>query len=258
MRIATWNINGMRARLDYLLIWLADRQPDMVALQELKLEDERFPHAELEAAGYHAVSHGQKAWNGVAVLAREPLTVEQSGLPGQEEMGSRLLTASAGGLRLTSLYCPNGKHLGHEDYPRKLAWYADLAEHLEATAAAGTASIVAGDFNICPTPLDSWNEKALGGSIFHTDEERQRFRRLLDLGFTDAYRSLHPERQAFSWWDYRAGGFHRNLGLRIDFLLTSASVANRLQGAEIDRDYRKKKDGLTASDHAPVWVEITP
>ncbi len=115
MRIATWNINGMRARLEYLLIWLADRQPDMVALQELKLEDERFPHAEIEAAGYHAVSHGQKAWNGVAVLAREPLTVEQAGLPGQEELGARLLTARSGDLRLTSLYCPNGKHVGHED-----------------------------------------------------------------------------------------------------------------------------------------------
>ncbi len=257
MRVATWNINGMRARLDYLLIWLGDRRPDLVALQELKLEDERFPHAELEAAGYHAVSHGQKAWNGVAVLAREPLTVEQSGLPGQEELGARLITAAAGDLRLTSLYCPNGKHTGHEDYPRKLAWFDSLADHLEATAAAGTAAVVAGDFNICPTPLDSWNEKALTGSIFHTGEERQRFRRLLDLGLTDAWRSLHPDRQAFSWWDYRAGGFHRDQGLRIDFLLASPSVADRLRGAEIDRDYRKKKEGLIASDHAPVWIDLT-
>jgi exodeoxyribonuclease-3 len=213
VRIATWNINGLRARLDYLLIWLSDRRPDMVALQELKLEDEQFPHAEIEAAGYHAVSHGQKAWNGVAVLSRAPLTVEQSGLPGQEELGARLLTARVGDL-------------------------------------------VAGDFNICPTPLDSWNESALGVSIFHTREERQRFQRLLDLGLTDAYRDHQPERQAFSWWDYRAGGFHRNHGLRIDFLLTSAGVARRLQGAEIDRDYRKKKEGLIASDHAPVWIEI--
>ncbi len=258
MRIATWNINGMRARLDYLLIWLGDRQPDMVALQELKLEDERFPHAEIEAAGYHAVSHGQKAWNGVAVLAREPLTVEQAGLPGQEELGARLLTARTGDLRLTSLYCPNGKHVGHEDYPRKLAWFDALADHLEATAATGAATVVAGDFNICPTALDSWNEKGLAGGIFHTDDERQRFQSLLDLGLTDAYRSLHPDRQAFSWWDYRAGGFHRNLGLRIDFLLASPSVAKRLRGAEIDRDYRKKKEGLIASDHAPVWIELDP
>ena len=256
MRIATWNINGLRARLDYLLIWLADRRPDLVALQELKLEDAQFPHAELEAAGYHAVSHGQKAWNGVAVLATEPLTVERSGLPGQEEMGARLLTARAGDLRLTSLYCPNGKHLAHEDYPRKLAWFDALAEHLDATGAAGATSVVAGDFNICPTPLDSWNEKALAGNIFHTDEERQRYRRLLDLGFVDAWRSCHPDRQAFSWWDYRAGGFHRNHGLRIDFLLASPSVAARLGGAEIDRDYRKKKEGLTASDHAPVWIDF--
>jgi exodeoxyribonuclease-3 len=256
VRIATWNINGLRARLDYLLIWLSDRRPDMVALQELKLEDEQFPHAEIEAAGYHAVSHGQKAWNGVAVLSRAPLTVEQSGLPGQEELGARLLTARVGDLLLTSLYCPNGKHIGHEDFPRKLAWFDALAGHLEATGTAGAAAVVAGDFNICPTPLDSWNESALGGSIFHTREERQRFQRLLDLGLTDAYRDHQPERQAFSWWDYRAGGFHRNHGLRIDFLLTSAGVARRLQGAEIDRDYRKKKEGLIASDHAPVWIEI--
>ena len=258
MRIATWNINGLRARLDYLLIWLRDRQPDLVALQELKLEDERFPHAELEAAGYHAVSHGQKAWNGVAVLGHEPLTIEQSGLPGQEELGARLLTARAGDLLLTSLYCPNGKHVEHEDFPRKLAWFDALADHLEAAGAASAATVVAGDFNICPTPLDSWNEKAMAGSIFHTEGERQRFRRLLDLGLTDAFRHLHPDRQAFSWWDYRAGGFHRNHGLRIDFLLASASVAGRLRGSEIDRDYRKKKEGLIASDHAPVWVEIDP
>jgi exodeoxyribonuclease-3 len=258
MRIATWNINGLRARLDFLLIWLADRLPDLVALQELKLEDEQFPHAEIEAAGYRAATHGQKAWNGVAILSREALTVEQTGLPGQEEMGARLLTAHAGEISLTSLYCPNGKHLGHDDYPRKLAWFDTLADHLEATGAAGRAAVVAGDFNICPSALDSWNEKALGGSIFHTEEERQRFQRLLDLGLTDAYRGLYPDRQAFSWWDYRAGGFHRNHGLRIDFLLASSSVVGRLRGAEIDRDYRKKKEGLTASDHAPVWIDLDP
>ena len=256
MRIATWNVNGLRARLEFLQLWLAERRPDLVALQELKLEDEQFPHAELEAAGYQAVSHGQKAWNGVAVLARRPLTVEQAGLPGQGEAGARLITAAAGDLQLTSLYCPNGKHVGHDDYPRKLAWFEALADHLETSGAAGRDGVIAGDFNICPTPLDSWNEKALAGSIFHTDDERQRFQRLLDLGLTDAWRRLHPDRQAFSWWDYRAGGFHRNHGLRIDFLLVSPGVADRLQAAEIDRDYRKKKDGLTASDHAPVWIEL--
>ncbi len=257
MRIATWNINGLRARLDFLRIWLADRRPDLVALQELKLEDEQFPHAELEEAGYRAVSHGQKAWNGVAVLARDtaPAAV-QLGLPGREEEGARLLTARAGDLELTSLYCPNGKHVGHADFPRKLAWFDALAEHLESAGAARGEAVVAGDFNICPAPLDSWNEKALGGSIFHTGEERDRFRRLLDLGLADAWRHLHPDRQAFSWWDYRAGGFHRNHGLRIDFLLVSPAVARRLAGAEIDRDYRKKKEGLTPSDHAPVWVDL--
>jgi exodeoxyribonuclease-3 len=256
MRLATWNINGLRARLDYVRHWLDARQPDVVGLQELKLADDQFPHDELEAAGYRAVTHGQKAWNGVAILSREPAEILQKGLPGQEGFGARLITARVADLSFTTVYCPNGKHLEHEDFPRKLAWLDALAGHLEEHHDPGSPAVLCGDFNICPEPLDSWNEELLGGGIFHTEEERSRFRRLLDWGWVDVYRRLHPDRQAFSWWDYRGGAFHRGMGLRIDFLLATPAVAGRVESVEIDRDYRKKKEGLTASDHAPAFADL--
>lgn len=256
MRIATWNINGVRARLDFLLAWLAERSPDLVALQELKVPEAQFPWAELEKAGYHAAVLGQKSWNGVAVLAREPIEVVQRGLPGQEELGARLLDARAGGLLFTSVYCPNGKHTGHDDFARKLAWFDALAEHLARRSAAEDAAVVGGDFNVCPAPLDSWNEELLRGSIFHTEEERARFARLVAGGWVDLFRARHPEAQAFTWWDYRGGAFHRRQGLRIDFLLATAAVAERVRAVEIDREWRKKRGDLTPSDHAPVWADL--
>jgi exodeoxyribonuclease-3 len=243
MRIATWNVNGLRARLEFVQHWLRAREPDVVGLQELKLADEQFPHDAFESLGYRAACHGQKGWNGVAVLAREAPRVIQRGLPGQESFGARLLTVEVAGLHFTTLYCPNGKHREHEDFPRKLGWFDALAEHL-AAAPRDAPAVLCGDFNVCPTPLDSWNEQELAGHIFHTEEERRRFARLLELG------------QAFSWWDYRGGAFHRKQGLRIDFLLTSAPVLARVQSVEIDREYRKKQDGLTASDHAPVFADL--
>jgi exodeoxyribonuclease-3 len=255
-RIASWNVNGLRARLELVLAWLREREPDVVGLQELKLSDDVFPHEAFAAVGYRAATHGQKSWNGVAVLAREAPRVLQVGLPGQEALGARLLTAEAAGLAFTSVYCPNGKHLGHEDFPRKLAWLEALARHAGRSAAEGRAAVLAGDFNVCPSPLDSWNEEALRGSIFHTEEERRRFRVLLDGGFRDLYRIQHPDTQAFSWWDYRGGAFHRKQGLRIDFLLATGPVAERLRAVEIDREWRKKREGLTPSDHAPVWADL--
>jgi exodeoxyribonuclease-3 len=256
MRIATWNVNGLRARLDFVVRWLAERKPDLVALQELKLTDDKFPHEQLAALGYQAVTHGQKSWNGVGILAREPLEVVVCGLPGQHEMGARLLTARAGELEFTSVYVPNGKDTGHEDFPRKLAWLDALAAHLEASGAARRTTVVGGDFNVCPSALDSFDEASLRGSIFHTDAERERFGRLLALGFVDVFRRAHPALQAFSWWDYRGGAFHRRQGLRIDFLLASEAAAARVCSVEIDREWRKKQDGLTPSDHAPVVVEL--
>ncbi len=260
MRLATWNVNGLRARLDFLVHWLRARRPDVVGLQELKLEDEQFPHEAIEAEGYRALTHGQKAWNGVAVLTRSSLPGRaepvQRGLPGQEALGARLITARIGDLDFTTVYVPNGKHVGHEDFPAKLAWLEALAAHLAGSRRAGGEAVVCGDFNVCPGPLDSWDEEGLAGSIFHTDEERERFRRLLETGLVDVFRERHPDARAFSWWDYRGGAFHRNQGLRIDFLLATAGLGDRVGRVEIDREYRKKKEGLTASDHAPVFLDL--
>ena len=256
MRIATWNVNGLRARLDFVRLWLRERQPDAVAIQELKLEDDRFPHDELAEEGYRAVTHGQKAWNGVAILSKERPELVERGLPGQEEFGSRLITARVGGVCITGIYCPNGKSIDHADFPRKLGWFDALAGHLEATGAASEPTIVCGDFNICPRPIDSWNEKAKGGKIFHSVEERDRFQKLSDLGMIDLFRHLHPDLQEFSWWDYRMGAFHRGWGLRLDILLGTPPIVERLEAAKIDRDFRKKHGGLIPSDHAPAWVDL--
>lgn len=256
MRIATWNINGLRSRLDFVLHWLRARRPDVVGLQEIKLTDERFPHDVFAAEGYQALVHGQKAWNGVAVLSRQPAVAAHTGLPGGEGFGARLLTARIGELSFTTLYCPNGKTVDHADFPRKLEWFDALKEHLAAQHDPAAPAVLAGDFNICPAPIDSWNEEGLAGHIFHTAEERARFAALLDWGLVDVFRRLHPDVQAFSWWDYRGGAFHRKRGLRIDFLLATRSVAERVRAVEIDRDYRKKKDGLTPSDHAPVIADL--
>jgi len=256
MRIATWNINGLRARQDFVVHWLRARQPDVVGLQELKLADDQFPADVFEAEGYSVVTHGQKAWNGVAVLSRKPATVVQRGLPGQEDFGARLLTAEVEDLSFTTVYCPNGKSTTHEDFPKKLVWFDALADWFAAEIGRDRPAVLCGDFNVVPEPLDSWNEEKNAGRVFHTDEERARFRRVLDAGLADVFRAKHPDTQAFSWWDYRGGAFHRGFGLRIDFLLATESALARVESVEIDRDYRKKKDGLTASDHAPVFADL--
>jgi len=255
VKLATWNVNGLRARQEFVLAWLRAREPDLLALQELKLSDDQFPHDVFAAAGYQALVHGQKSWNGVAILSKKPLVPQQVGLPGEEAFGSRLVMAEVEGIRFASLYCPNGKHTGHEDFPKKLRWFDSLAAWL-GVQRADEAIVLGGDFNVCPAAIDSWNERGLAGEIFHTVDERARFQRLLDWGFADLYRVLHPEEQAFSWWDYRGGAFHRGHGLRIDFLLGTEPVRSRVQCVEIDREWRKKQDGLTASDHAPVIAEL--
>ena len=259
MKIATWNVNGIRARFEYLKLWIEDRQPDVVGLQELKTADEVFPYKAIEELGYQALVHGQKAWNGVAVLVKNGIECEstQIGLPGQDDFGARLITATIDGLVFSTVYCPNGKNTEHEDFPRKLAWFDALFSHFDERYSRDDNLILCGDFNICPAPLDSWNEEEFNGSIFHTDAERERMQRFEDWGLTDAYRQQHPGIQAFSWWDYRRMAFRYGQGLRIDLILTTPSVAGRMTSIEIDRDFRKKKEGLTASDHAPVIAELT-
>ena len=255
MKIATWNVNGLRARLEFLKLWLVSRSPDVVGLQELKLTDETFPREELESLGYQSITHGQKSWNGVAVLSRLPMETVQVGLPGQAAFGSRLLTARIDDrFEFTTVYCPNGKTLEHDDFGRKLEWFDTLADHWAGGSAA--ARVLCGDFNIVPQPVDSWLGERGDESLFHTTAERVRFGRLLDMGLSDLYRRAHPEEQTFSWWDYRGGAFHRKQGLRIDLLLGTGAISGRLLEAGTDREFRKKQEGLTASDHAPVIAEL--
>ena len=257
MRVATWNINGLRARLDFLRLWLEARQPDVVGLQELKVSDEEFPADVFEALGYRAATYGQKAWNGVAVLSRHPIEVLDRGLAGEAEFGSRLLRVKTGDLDFTTVYCPNGKDLGHDDFPKKLAWFDSLLAYW-SNHDRDAPSVLCGDFNVVPATLDSWVGAAseTDSTLFHTKAERDRFAKLLDLGLVDLFRARHPDEQKFSWWDYRGGAFHRGQGLRIDLVLASPSVAQRVTKVEIDRDFRKKKDGLLPSDHAPVYADL--
>lgn len=256
MRLATWNVNGLRARLEYVLLWLQDRQPDVVGLQELKLMDDQFPHDVFEAVGYKTVTHGQKGWNGVAILSRQPIGNCTRGLPGEEDFGSRLITADVGGISFTTIYLPNGKSIEHDDYQKKLIWLESLRAHLGQQFDPSKPAVLCGDFNICPSAIDSWDPAGHAGKIFHTDQERDRLAAILDWGYKDVFRDKYPDAQEFSWWDYRGGAFHRKMGLRIDFLLATAPALSRVISVEIDREYRKKKDGLTASDHAPVIMDL--
>jgi exodeoxyribonuclease-3 len=256
MRIATWNVNGMNARREYFERWLREVEPDVVGLQELKLEDPKFPAEAFEALGYRSYTHGQKSWNGVAVLAKEPCEVRQIGLPGQAEFGSRLIAVEVAGLTFVTVYCPNGKTLEHPDFRRKLGWFDDLFAWLASRYTPDAPLVLCGDFNIVPAALDSWDEAGLSGQIFHTPEERARFARLLDWGFVDLWRARRPSEPGHTWWDYRGGAFHRRHGLRIDLILATPSVAARVQDVQVSRDWRKKLDELTPSDHAPVWADL--
>ncbi len=257
MLLATFNVNGLRARLDFFLKWLSVRQPDVVGLQELKLTDELFPKLELAALGYQSLVFGQKSWNGVAILSREPATLVAAGLPGQEEFGARLITADVSNLRFSTVYVPNGKSVEHADFPKKLAWLDALATHLAALHPKDRPGLVAGDFNIVPQAIDSYDEARFAGHIFHTTEERACFARILASGFLDLYRAKYPERQEFSWWDYRGGAFHKKQGLRIDLILGTPSLLERVTDVSIDRDFRKKQGELVPSDHAPVILELS-
>lgn len=256
MRIVTWNVNSLKARLDYVLDFLRTRQPDVLCLQELKLPDAEFPAMAFEAEGYSAVVHGQKSWNGVAVVARSPLTAVRHGLPGAESDGARLVTAEVDGISVTSVYVPNGKSVDHADYRMKLAWLDLLGTYVEEVIGGERPVVVAGDFNLCPADIDSYDPDSFAGTIFHTAEERADYDRLLAAGLVDVYRHLEPDEPGYSWWDYRAGRFHKGEGLRIDLLFASPDVATRVRDAHVDRDFRKKRDGITPSDHAPVVFDL--
>jgi exodeoxyribonuclease-3 len=229
-------------------------------LQELKVAENDFPHLDLLAQGYHAVIAGQPSWNGVAVLAKTRPELVTRDLPGANEAGARFIVARVGEFEVASVYIPNGKTLTHADYQVKLAWLENLANYMDARVARGdkTPLLVGGDFNVCRLDLDSYGGASAAGRIFHTDAERARVARLGGAGLKDLYREKYPDTPGFSWWDYRAGSFHKNAGMRLDMLFASPDLAARVSDVYVDRDYRKKgKSGSVPSDHAPVVAVVT-
>ncbi len=254
VRIATWNVNSLRVRLPRLLELLERHAPDVVCLQETKCAPDAFPLAELRAAGYDAVHDSGGQWAGVALLARSPLTpldaqLGLAGEPGPHE--ARWCEATIGQIRFASVYVPNGRTLESPEYPRKLAFLDAMARL--ASAPAHEPRVIAGDMNIAPADIDVYDPQAFVGGTHVSDPERATLQQILDAGMVDAYRHLHPGEQQFTWWDYRAGHFHKGLGLRIDLALIAAALAPRLTECGIDRNFRK---GSKPSDHAPLLFEL--
>jgi exodeoxyribonuclease-3 len=255
MKIATYNVNGVNGRLPVLLRWLAESQPDMVVLQELKAPDDKFPAAAIEAAGYHAIWHGQKSWNGVAILRRGGVPVEtRRGLPGDPNPAqSRFIEAAVDGLLIAGLYLPNGNPRPGPKFDYKLAWFERLIEHAAGLIDSGLPVILMGDFNVMPTTRDVYKpERWLDDALF-APEVRAAFFRLADQGWTDALRTMHPDETIYTFWDYFRNAYARNAGLRIDHILLAPSLAGRLKAAEVDAHVRGWEK---SSDHAPVWVEL--
>jgi exodeoxyribonuclease III len=255
LKLVTWNVNSLRARLPRLLELLDAHRPDVVFLQETKSEPTAFPHDELAGAGYHGAHHSAGRWTGVALLA--PLAVELSstslGLPGEPARDeARWVEATVAGMRAASVYVPNGRAVGSAAYEDKLRFLEAAAERIAELA--NGALMAAGDFNDCPSDLDVYDPAAFVGSTHVTSAERERFAALLAAGTVDAYRELHPDEPGFTWWDYRQGHFHRKMGLRIDAFLLSPTLARRLTHCGIDRGFRK---GPKPSDHAPLVAELT-
>ena len=254
VKIATWNVNSIRTRLPRLLAWLERRRPDVVCLQEIKVTDDLFPNAELEALGYRALVAGQQTYNGVAILSRASATELARTLPGEgEDAQRRLLVAAVGGLRVVNVYGPNGQEVGSDKYAYKLDWYRRFRAFLEASASPAEPLVVCGDLNIAPEDRDVWDPEKWRGQIMFSDPERAVFRDLVAWGLRDSLRLRREEGGLFTWWDYRAGAFHRGWGLRIDHILLAPAVAARCTLVEIDRDERK---GPKPSDHAPVVATL--
>lgn len=255
MRIATFNINGLRARLSRLLAWLERVQPDVVCLQELKAPSERFPQGELRDLGYDAIWHGQKSWNGVAILARGEAPVERRrALPGDpDDVHSRYIEAEVRGLIIGCLYLPNGNPAPGPKFDYKLDWFDRLNAHAADLMKQGAATVLAGDFNVMPTDLDVYAPERWVDDALFRPEVREAYAELVAQGWTDALRTLHPGERIYTFWDYFRNAFGRNAGLRIDHLLLSPNLAPRLRGAVVDREERA---GEKPSDHAPVWIEL--
>lgn len=255
MRIATYNVNGVNGRLPVLLRWLAETMPDIVCLQELKAPDERFPADAVKAAGYEALWHGQPRWNGVAILSRVGTPVEtRRGLPGDPDRAqSRYIEAAVAGVLVGGLYLPNGNPRPGPRFDYKLAWFDALIEHGAGLIEAGVPAVLAGDFNVMPTDADVYKPERWVDDALFAPAVRERFARLAAQGWTDALRTLHPDATIYTFWDYLRHAYARDAGLRIDHLLLSPALAQRLRGAGVDRHVRGWEK---TSDHAPVWIEL--
>jgi exodeoxyribonuclease-3 len=267
MRIATWNVNSLRARLEKVEWWLERAQPDVLLLQETKLPDAEAPTLAFAAHGYELVHHGEGAWNGVAIASRlgiaevvtnfgEPLRpAETPDVADDEPLAeARMISAVCGGIRFVSLYAPNGRAVGSRFYLAKLAWYDRLAAWLVETRSPDEPLVLGGDFNVAPDDADVWDPELAHGGTHVSEPERAAFRRLCEWGLVDAFRLRCPEPGRYTWWDYRAGMFHKNYGMRIDHLLVSRPLAGRVVWAQIDREARKGTP--TPSDHAPLVVDL--
>ena len=254
MRIATWNVNGVRKRLPYLLRWLADRKPDLVALQKIRVPDTEFPTQALGSAGYRATANCRKGEYGVGILSRAEFAVVQKGLPDQDDLGARLLTVEAGGLELSSVYAPYGRVEGLE---RKLAWLEGLREHVETTHHRSAARVLCGDFNVVPEDRDTSVGTRNPTALNYSDEERRALSALLASGFVDLYAHAHPDgRDRFTYWDYGSNRDRLRNGARLDLILGTRRVVDRVRSVWVDMDYRKPIGGLTPSECAPVIADL--
>jgi exodeoxyribonuclease-3 len=255
VRIATWNVNSLKARLGRVEEWLAYAEPDIVCLQETKMADETFPTMAFQLLGYESAHVGEGRWNGVAILSRIGLAEVVAGFTdgSEPDAEARLLWATCGGVRVASIYVPNGRGVGEEHYAYKLEWLRRLLASLEATAEPTTPVVVCGDFNIAPTDEDVWDPAEYIGATHVSPPERAALAALKEWGLVDTFRLCQPEARLFSWWDYRAGMFHKHQGMRIDLILASQPLAEHTTFAMIDRNARK---GQQPSDHAPLLVDF--
>jgi len=255
MRLASWNVNSLKVRLPQLMDWLGAARPDVICVQETKLEDGKFPRAELAAGAgdYRAVFSGQKTYNGVAILARAEPAEIATGIPGFDDEQKRVIAATLNGVRVVCLYAPNGQAVGSDKYQYKLRWFAALERWLAAERARYPKMALLGDFNVAPEDRDVHDPKAWEGQVHVSEPERAAWRALLALGFKDSFRLFEQPERTYSWWDYRMMGFRRNAGLRIDHILLSEELARACTAASIDKAPRKLE---RPSDHAPVLAEL--
>lgn len=253
-KIVSWNVNSLKVRLPQVLAWLDCHQPDVLALQETKLTDANFPVEAITATGYQVIYSGQKTYNGVAILAKTAITDPLTDLPGFSDPQRRILMATVGDLRIVNLYVPNGSEVSSDKYQYKLAWLEAMTGFLAEEIKRYPRLVVLGDFNIAPADLDVHDPKVWQDCVLVSAPERNAFQNLLSLGLVDSFRQLYPQEAAYSWWDYRAAAFRRNMGLRIDHVLLSAGLIPQLNEAGIDKEARKAEQ---PSDHAPVWVGLS-